>query len=427
METHKGGERILILGASFAGLYTAVFLDGYLRRARGPRPSITLLDRNNFLLFTTFLPEVVSNSLNPLSITPSVRRILGGRAIDFRQTTVEEIDLAGKRVKTAAGTLDYDILILGLGGLTNYYGNQACEQYGFPCKTMPDALRLRNHIINCLERANATSDPQEKRRLLTFLQAGAGCTGLELMTELAEFLHSAVGRIYRNIDFKRDVRLILAEGLERVLITLPVHLSRKAHAKLEHIGIEMRLNTFVTGAGPGWVELNKTERIETETLIWVAGVRGSPLVAGLPVEHDKLGRVVVDRHLNVPGHPGVYALGDNALCPGEDGQPLGQTAQVAVQQAPLLARNLLALREGRPAQPFKYHYRGDLVSMGSMDAVCCPYGFHLFGLPAWFLFRVVYFSKLPTVHARLRVATDWFVKGLTGPNVSRLETDGINE
>ncbi len=423
MKAQEHDNRILILGGSFAGLYTALFLDDALRRRAGPKPSITLIDKNNFLLYTAFLAEVASNRLSPLAIMPPIRRIIGRRDIAFHQTTVEDIDLEKRQVQTQAGTFDYDHLVLALGSVNNYFGNEDFRKYGFPYKTMGDALKLRNQVINLLETADRLTDPREKRRLLTFVQAGAGFTGVEVIAELREFLHSVAGRVYRNIDFERDVRLILVEGLERVLSTLPEALSREALRKFERKGIEVRLNTFVTGAGPDWVELAGEERIETETLIWVAGVQANPLVASLPLEHDRMGRVVVDEYLNVPGHPQIYALGDNAACPGEGGQPLAPTAQVAVQQAPLLARNFVASLEGQPQEPFKFHYRGDLVSIGSMDGVCCPYGLHLFGLPAWFLYRAVYWSKLPTMRNRIRVAVEWLLHVINGPSVSRLELD----
>ena len=315
--------------------------------------------------------------------------------------------------------------MLALGGVTNYYSNRSCQEYGFACKTMPDALRLRNHIINLLEAANRSSDPEQRRRLLTFVQAGAGCTGLEVLTELREFLHSAVPRYYHNLDFERDVRLVLVEGLPKILASLPDALAEKANRKLERKGVEMRLNTLITGAGPGWVELDGKETIETETLIWVTGITANPLVADLPVEHDKMGRVKVDQYMQVPGYPGVFAIGDNAHFVGQDGEPLDPTAQVAVQQGPALARNLVARFQGKPMQPFRFHYRGELVTIGSLDAVCSPYGWNIAGLTGWLLFKWVYFSKMPTMQNRFRLLSDWLLHALQGPSISLLEHEGV--
>jgi NADH:ubiquinone reductase (H+-translocating) len=159
----------------------------------------------------------------------------------------------------------------------------------------------------------------------------------------------------------------------------------------------------------------------------VAGVKASPLVAALPLEHDRSGRIKVDEFMRVPGYDGVYAIGDDAHQIGEDGEPLSPTAQVAVQQGPALARNLVAEWEGRPLKPFKFHYRGDLVSIGTLDAVCCPYGWNVFGFTGWLLFKWVYFSKMPTMQNRFRLLSDWVLHGLQGPTVARLEGEEVEE
>mgnify|MGYP005847037987 CR=1 FL=1 len=418
-----GSNRVVILGGSFAGLYCAQVLHDTSRKSKAPKPSITVIDRKNFVLFTAFLPEVLSNQLNPLSIVPAIRRIIGKRDISFHQTEVKEIDLDSKRVITQKGVFEYDTLILALGGVTNYFGNENFEKYSFPFKTMADGLRLRNHVIDLLERADRSTDPQERRRLLTFVQAGAGACGLEVMTELREFLHKVCGKVYPTIDFQRDVRLILAEGLPRVLSGMPESCAVAACEKMERREIKIHLNTFVTDAGPGWVEFDGRERVECETFIWVAGIKANPLIASLPVEHDRMGRIKVDQFNAVPGYPGVYAIGDNAHFV-ENGQPLAPTAQVAVQQGPALARNLVAQAEGRPMKPFKFHYRGDLVSIGTLDAVCSPYGRNIYGAGGWLLFKWVYFSKMPTMQNRFRLLSDWLLNALQGPTVARLEYDG---
>jgi NADH dehydrogenase len=352
-----------------------------------------------------------------------VRRIIGKRDIAFHQTEIEEIDLQNKRVITQKGAFEYDTLILALGAITNYFGNESFEKYGFPFKTMADGLKLRNHVIDLLERADRSTDLQERRRLLTFIQAGAGACGLEVMTELREFLHKVCGKAYPTIDFQRDVRLILAEGLPRVLSGMPEACALAACEKMGRREIKIRLNTFVTNAGPGWVEIDGKERVDCETLIWVAGIKTNPLVAGLPVEHDKMGRIKVDEFNAVPDCPGVYAIGDNAHFV-EDGEPLSSTAQVAVQQGPALARNLVAQAEERPMKPFKFHYRGDLVAIGTLDAVSSPYGHTVNGAIGWLLFKWVYFSKMPTMQNRFRLLSDWVLHALQGPTVARLEYDG---
>ncbi|MGI6209067.1 MAG: NAD(P)/FAD-dependent oxidoreductase [Anaerolineae bacterium] len=427
---NEQGKRVLILGASYGGLYCAKFLHDLVQKSSAPKPKITIIDRKNYILYTAFLPELVSNQVNPLTIAPSVRRILGKRDVEFVEAEILDIDVDNKRAITSRGTYEGDVLVIALGGVTNYFGNENFEKYGYPCKWMPDGLALRNHVIDCLEKADRSTDLDERRRLLTFVQAGAGACGMEVMTELTEFLHRVCGKAYKNINFYRDVHMILAEGLGRVLSSLEEPVSRAATEKMRRRGIDVRVNTFVTDAGPGYVDIksgDQTERIETETLIWVAGVKANPLVASLPLEHDRAGRIIVDRLFQVPGKPDVYSVGDCAHCPDENGQPLATTAQVAVQQGPALARNLIASWEGREMTPFKFWYRGDLVSIGSLDAVCTPFGWNIFGATGWLLFKYVYFSKLPTWQSRLRVLSDWILNYLQGPSIARLEYDGVEQ
>jgi NADH dehydrogenase len=414
-------EKVLILGASFAGLYAAKFLHDEACKVGLELPEITLIDRKNYVLFTAFLPEILSNQVSPYTIMPSVRHVLGNRQVDFRQEEIQNVDLEQRLVRTDRGVHRADRLVLALGAVTNYFGREDFARYGFPYKTMADAIRLRDHVLSCLERANISNDQAERRRLLTFVQAGAGCCGMEVMTELRELVHRVAGRFYRNIDAARDARFVLVEGMERVLPTLEPEVSLAAEEKLRKRGIAIRTRTLVTGAGPGWVELNHEEQIESETLIWVAGIKANPLVAALPAGHDRLGRVVVDEYFRVPEYEGVYAIGDCAACPDGQGGTLAATAQVAVQQGPALARNLVAEWLGRSPKPFRFRYRGDLVSIGSLDAVCCPFGWNVFGLSGWLLFKYVYFSKLPTVQSKVRILGDWLANFLTGPSIAMLE------
>ncbi|MHB0877073.1 MAG: NAD(P)/FAD-dependent oxidoreductase [Anaerolineae bacterium] len=421
MESQANGNRVLVLGASWAGAFCAPALHDTARKLGAPMPQITVVDRNNFILNTALLPEIISNSLNPLSIVPSLRRLWGKRDINFVQAEILSIDVNAKRVTTSAGDLEYDSLVLALGGQTNYFNNPSFEKYGWPYKVMADAIRLRNHVIECLERANAAEDLAEKRRLLTFVQAGAGACGLEVFTELSELLHHVCGKTYRNVSMHRDVRMILADGLPRVLAGMPQTCADAACEKLTKKGVDIRLNTFISAAGPGWVELAGGERIETETLIWVAGTKAVPLIAGIPCEHDRAGRIKVDEFHRVPGLDGVYAVGDAAHFVGDDGQPLGTTAQTAVQQGPNLGRNLVRESLGQPPKPYHYHYRGDLVSIGTLDSVTTPFGREVRGPLGWLVFKWVYFWKTPTMQNRFRILTDWVLHYLTGPMVASLE------
>jgi NADH:ubiquinone reductase (H+-translocating) len=421
MESQSNGYRVLILGASWAGAFCAAALHDTARKLGAPKPQITVVDRSNFILNAALLPEIVSSSLTPLSIVPSVRRLWGKRDINFVQAEILSIDTAAKRVTTPVGDLEYDKLVLALGGQTNYFNNPSAEKYGWPYKVMADAIKLRNHVVDCLERADATDDLAEKRRLLTFVQAGAGACGLEVFTELTEMLKRVCGRTYRNVSMHRDVRLILADGLPRVLPNMPQTCGDAACERLTKMGIDLRLSTFVAEAGPGWVQFAGGERIETETLIWVAGTKAVPLIANIPCEHDRAGRIKVDECHRVPGIPDVFCVGDAAHFVGDDGQPLATTAQTAVQQGPNLARNLVRESLGQPMKPYHYHHRGDLVGIGTLGSVTTPFGREVHGPIGWFIFKWVHFWKTPTMQNRFRILSDWFLHYLAGPMVASLE------
>ncbi len=415
--------KIVILGAGFGGLYTALFLGKPLRKQ--PKAEVTLIDKSNYLLFTALLAEVLSGKLDMWPIVRSIRQMIHKLPIEFRQSTVESIDLEKSQVHTDGGTLDYDYLVLALGGVTNYFGNDNLKKYTFPFKTLGDALRLRNHVIDVLEEAHSCEDPARRRSLLTFVQVGAGATGVEAIVEICDLLHQILPTLYPNIDFHRDVRMLLVEGLERILLTMPPDLAHRAQRQIERDGIEVQLGTFVTDAGEGWVRFADGQTIETQTLIWAAGVRANPLIEALPLEKDRTGRLMVDGYLNVPSYPNVYAVGDNAHFRAEDGQPLAPTSQVAVQQAPLLARNLLARLEGGAQQPFRYHHRGDLVCVGPTCAVANPYGVQLSGLAGWFIFKAVYLSKLPGMRNRIEAMLGWLWATLRQPNISKIDLSGL--
>lgn len=419
MAKGNGRPRVLILGGGFGGLYTALFLGKHLKGDR--RAEVLLIDKKNYLDYTTFLGEVVSGVLDPCSVARPIRQMLAGLGLDFRRGEVQAVDLEARQVWVDGERLGYDYLVISLGSTNNYYGNDNFRKFSWPLKMTTDAMRLRNHIVNMVEEANLCQDPDERRALLTFVLVGAGKTGVEIVVGLRELLHYGLAAQFPNIAFDKEVRIVLVEALERILITLPPDLSEYATEQLKKEGIEVRFKTLVTDAGEGWVTLGDSERIETKTLVWTAGVMASPIVQTLPIEHDRIGRAKVDEYLNTPGYPNVYLIGDSACCLGEDDRPLGATAQVVLQQAPVAADNIYASLAGGEKRPFKYRHRGDLVAVGRRTGVADVFGYHLRGLPAWLMWKMVYLSKLPGMLNRIQVALAWLLEP-----VGRINTCSID-
>jgi NADH dehydrogenase len=411
--------QIVILGAGFGGLFAALELERRLRRTRDV--SIRLLDARNFHLFSPMLHEVTSGIIEPRHVVWPIRALSWTARLTFETRAVRRIELDRRQVVTDHGVVGYDYLVIALGSVTNYFGVEGAEARSFSFKTLRDAVRLRNHILEVFERAILEPEPARVRRLLTFALVGGGCTGVELATELRDLVRKTLVRHYRGLDV-RDVRIVVAEATGRIVPCVSDRLATLALRKLRQKGIEVRLQAPVVRVADGAIELADGEVIRTDTVIWTAGVRANPVVESLLVDKDKLGRVVVNEYLELPAFPGVFAIGDCAHCwdPRREAA-LPPTAQVAVQQARCLAENMVRLLGGRPREPFVYRHLGDLVSLGAGDGVGEIAGVAFSGLPAWLLWRSVFLAKLFGWKNRIRVALDWIIGSLFERDLARLE------
>lgn len=410
--------RIVILGAGFGGLYTARHLEKALRGVAAAE--VVLIDRHNFHLFTPMLHEITAGKIEPRHVVWPVR-LLGRRwRLTFLERRVEAIDLERRRVLTDRGSESYDVLVLALGSVTNFFGLHPPPQL-FQFKELRDAVRLRNHLIECFERADQETDPMRRRTLLTFILAGGGCTGVELAAEIHDLIFTSLLRFYRRID-PAEIRILLLEATRRIIPCVGESLARLALEKLRQKRVEVQLETPVTELLAEGVVLSTGEKIRADTVIWTAGVRANPVIAALPVAKDALGRVQVNQHLALADYPDVYALGDCAhFDDPTTGEPLPPTAQVAVQAAKAVATNLARRLRGQPPHPFRYRHQGDLVSLGSRYAVAEVWGTRFAGLFAWFLWRTVFLAKMIGIKNRVRVGVDWAMGLLFGRDTSRLE------
>jgi len=416
----KPKKRILILGGGFAGMRTAECLEKELQK--DPSVSISLVSETNSLLFTPMLAEVAGSSLEPSHISTPLRTTL--HRTEFVRGRVTSVDLENKRVALEAGIggnescrseLAYDHLVFALGAVSNYLGLTNVQKLAFDFKSLIDAIRIRNHVIEMFERADRESDPSVRRSLLTFVIAGGGFAGVELAGSLNDFARGILAD-YPNLR-REDVRVVLVHARDRILPELSEALGRYAQSRMEARGVEFRLNARLTDARPGVVVLSDGE-VAAETLVWTAGTAPNPLTKSLPLEKDKRGAVIVDATLAVPGHAGVWALGDcAAVVDAKSGKPCPPTAQFALREAATLAKNIHASLQGRRARGFHFDSLGALCVVGHQTAcaeLTTPFmrdrAMRFSGLLAWLMWRGIYLGKLPGLERKIRVLVDWTVE-----------------
>ncbi len=365
---------------------------------------------------------MAGSAVEPRSVAFPVRRLLRDHRLSVRRSEVRAIDLAARRVVTGDGDLAYDKLVVALGSVSNFFGIDAVERYGYPFKSMSDAIGIRNHIVDCFERAANSSDEAERKRLLTIVVVGGGPTGVELAASLHDFIHHTLIAGYPNISFQREVRIVLCEAQGRVLPTLGPDLAREAAGVLRRKAVEVLSNTSIERVWDGGIATQDGREIPTSTLVWVAGVKANPVVAALDLPKGRAGAVVVDECLRVPGVPGVYALGDSAAYTDPSNhQPLPADAKVAIQQAVTVAENVVRELRGEEPRPFAYRGLGEMVSLGTNAAVANVLGFRLSGALAWLVWRTFYLGRLRGLESKFRVLGDWALGALFGRYTAEIE------
>jgi NADH dehydrogenase len=410
-------KRIVILGGGFAGMKAAECLEQELRT--NAQAAITLISETNALLFTPMLAEVAGSTLEPSHISTPLRSSL--RRTKFIRGRVTGIDLKNNTIRLAADSeagqtdLPYDHLVLALGSVSNYLGMTDIENLSFNFKSLLDAIRIRNHVIEMFELADRESHRGQRTQLLTFVVAGGGFAGVELAGALNDFARGILAD-YPNLS-PDDLAVVLVHSRDRILPELSESLARYAQRKMEERGVRFRLNARLTGARPGVAVLGDGE-IHTQTLVWTAGTAPNPLLKAQPFEHDKRGAVKVDFTLGVPGYSGIWALGDcAAVHDARTGQPCPPTAQFAIREAAVVAKNIARSLCGRPLKTFSFDSLGALCVVGHQTA-CAEMSVPLMrsksvrfsGLMAWLMWRGIYLSKLPGVERKIRVLMDWSIE-----------------
>lgn len=399
-------KRILILGGGFAGLTVAMELERSL--GRDSSVEVTLINRDNFFLFTPMLHEVAASDLDVTTIVNPVRQVL--RHVRFFVGQVEKIDLEQKNVNVSHGfdrhqhALSFDFLVVGVGSVTNFHGIPGLEQRALTMKTLGDAIRLRNHIIAHLEEAESDCCTV-KETLLTFVVAGGGFAGVETVAAINDFARRAL-RSYPHLS-EQMLRFVLVHPGPGILPELENRLGAYAQMKLAGRRVEIRLNTTVESFSDMTVRLADGTMIPTNTLIWTAGTSPNPLLQSIPCAKER-GRLLVTESLELRDWPGVWALGDCAAVPDRHtGKFHPPTAQHALRQARIVAQNVVAAVHGREKKTFNFSTIAQLAAIGQRTGVANILGVNFSGFVAWWLWRTIYLSKLPRFEKKLRVAFDW--------------------
>jgi NADH dehydrogenase len=413
--------RVVILGGGFGGIYTALRLEKAL--ARGARLDVTLVNRENFFLFTPMLHEVAASDLDMTHIVNPIRALL--RRVKFIEGEVRAIDLEARRVVVGHGgdghghELEYDHLVLALGAITNFYGLPGVEERALTMKSLGDAVALRNRLIECLEEAEPECC-RVKGPLLTVLVAGGGFAGVETVAAVNDFLRDAL-RFYPRLT-AAELRVVLVHDGPVILPELGERLGRYAQRKLTERRVEIRVGTKIVAMSDAGVALSDGTVIPARTLVWTAGTAPHPLLATLPCPLDR-GRIAANAAMQVPGWAGVWTLGDCAVIPDpRTGRPYPPTAQHALRQGRVLAENILAAVDGSRTRPFVFKTIGLLASIGQRTGVARILGINFSGFVAWWLWRTIYLAKLPRLEKKVRVALDWLLDVLFSKDLVELHT-----
>lgn len=402
---------VVIIGGGFAGLYAAKALKGAPVR-------VTLVDRRNHHLFQPLLYQVATAALAAPDIAAPIRKILRRqRNVTVQLAEAREIDTAGKRVLLDSGELAYDYLIVAAGATHSYFGHDEWAAHAPGLKTITDALDIRRRVLLAFEKAEHERDPAKRDELLTFAVVGGGPTGVELAGALGEIARRTLARDFRNVN-PGSARVILLDASERVLPAYEPGLSDRARLQLEDLGVEIHTGVRVTGIDAQGVHTGDSI-LRAGTVLWAAGVQASPLGRSLGAEQDRVGRVIVEPDLSIPGRTEVFVVGDQAAVKHGEGWVPG-VAPAAIQMGRHAAANIRRALKGQSSEAFAYHDKGMLATIGRSRAVAQLGRMKFSGWIAWMLWLVVHIFFLIGFRNRLAVMLDWLWAYLTFQRSARI-------
>ena len=395
-------RRVVVVGGGLGGLKLVSSL-------RDTDFQVVLVDKNNYNQFPPLIYQVASAGLEPSNISFPFRRLFQGwKNFFFRMAEVQHIDTEEKAIKTSIGTIHYDDLVLAAGATTNFFGNKNIEASALPMKSVSESMRLRNTILQNLERAETEDNEARKQALMNIAIVGGGPSGVEIAGVLAEMKQTILPRDYPDLDTS-CMHIYLINATPRLLGAMSERSSREAEKALKELGVEVMTNCMVTDYVDKEIVLKDGQRISAETVIWVSGIKANN-IDGIPTESiGHAGRILVDRFNRVKGLKDVYAIGDQCIVEGDEAYPYGhpQLAQVAIQQAKTLAKNLIRQEKGETEQPFSYHNLGTMATIGRKKAVVEIGKLKFGGFFAWLLWLIVHLRSILGVKNKTIVFLNW--------------------
>lgn len=395
-------RRVVVVGGGLGGLKLVSSL-------RDTDFQVVLVDKNNYNQFPPLIYQVASAGLEPSNISFPFRRLFQGwKNFFFRMAEVQHIDTEEKAIKTSIGTIHYDDLVLAAGATTNFFGNKNIEASALPMKSVSESMRLRNTILQNLERAETEDNEARKQALMNIAIVGGGPSGVEIAGVLAEMKQTILPRDYPDLDTS-CMHIYLINATPRLLGAMSERSSREAEKALKELGVKVMTNCMVTDYVDKELVLKDGQRISAETVIWVSGIKANN-IDGIPTESiGHAGRILVDRFNRVKGLKDVYAIGDQCIVEGYEAYPYGhpQLAQVAIQQAKTLAKNLIRQEKGETEQPFSYHNLGTMATIGRKKAVVEIGKLKFGGFFAWLLWLIVHLRSILGVKNKTIVFLNW--------------------
>jgi NADH:ubiquinone reductase (H+-translocating) len=412
-------KKVIIVGGGFGGLLAA-------KEFKDTDFDVTIIDKTNHHLFQPLLYQVAAAALSPADIAIPIRSVFGNQKnIKVLLDEVISVDKENNTIKLSNSELKFDHLILSPGARHSYFGNDTWEKFAPGLKTLSDALKIRELILNSLEEAEKESDVNKRKKHLNFVVIGGGPTGVELAGAIAEIAKKTMIKDYKNFRAD-DTNIMLIEALPRILTSYSPDLSEKAKEDLVQMGVEVRLNTKVTDVNENGVQLGDIF-IESKNVIWAAGNIASPLLKTLNIDLDKAGRAIVESDCSVPGYPNIFVIGDAAFMNDDRGEALPGVAPVAMQQGRFIGRLIKNGLDKSNRKKFTYVDKGSMATIGKAKAVAMIRGLKLSGLIAWLAWSFVHVFFLIGFRNRFRVFAEWIWYYITNRQGTRLITNALKE
>ena len=423
-QAYRAAEhRVLILGAGFGGLSTALELDRQLRRAGRKDVSTLVIDRDNSQVFTPLLWLVANGRANPSNVVVPIRAFQWGRSFHVLQAQVQGVDLEKREVTTTAGARPFDTLVIALGSITAIPKLPGLDKYARVFRTATDALELRNHLIDAIETAHRTDDPAARQAWLTFVIGGGGDTGIELAATVHEYLHYGLFAEYPWLE-DATPRVIVVGRADRLVPLSSEQTSAEVRRILETEGIEVLTGVAITGATADTVQTSQGD-IPTHTFFWAAGIAAPAVVRDIAVPHARNGAILVDERLRVHDDQNIYVVGDAAWATDAANNGIPPTAQAAEHEGAYIAQAIAAQLAGETPPPFEFKPRGHLALLGRGTGVAQIGKYNITGFPAWFLWHGYYLTHIGTLRNRTRMIVDLVLSALTGRETGQLRIDPL--